>query len=195
MVPTLNKLIELKINGGVMSGDELIIKKMGLPPRYDSTINKHFNKQGDLIIKIKYADVNKVSPKVSVQELSKQPNAHVNKYNSLVKNELSYLDNNAQLLKTIEPKLNKKEIKNNEFEWIKNYKFVETKIDQPESLIKKHKQTTNKSKKSSLKSDTNVTKKHNVNSKHSKTKNINTKTTKTKSSKKTSKSKNNSKKN
>lgn len=192
LVPTLNKLIELKINGGVMSGDELVIKKMGLPPRYDSTIDKHFNKQGDLIIKIKYADVNKVNPKVSVQELAKQQNAHVNKYNSLVKNELSCLDNNAQLLKTIEPKLDKKETKNNEFEWIKNYKFVETKVDQPQSSDKKHKQI-NKNKKSTSKADSSLNKKNKAKPKQRKTKAIDDKPTKkitkTKTITKTNKSK------
>ncbi|QZX48859.1 terminal organelle assembly protein TopJ [Mycoplasma sp. E35C] len=97
-VPTINKLINVRIPPGTKAGDQVIIKDMGLEARYDFETRSHFDK-GSLVIHVVYADINKTNDgSLSLEEVAKLPNLQVEHFNKLALREIKELKYNQQEL-------------------------------------------------------------------------------------------------
>ncbi|WP_036459534.1 terminal organelle assembly protein TopJ [[Mycoplasma] imitans] len=97
-VPTINKLINVRIPPGTKVGDQVIIKDMGLDARYDLETKTHYDK-GSLIIQVVYADIMKSNDgSLSLEEAAKLPNVQVEHFNKLALREIKELKYNQQEL-------------------------------------------------------------------------------------------------
>ncbi|MDC4163372.1 terminal organelle assembly protein TopJ [Mycoplasma sp. T363T] len=95
-VPTINKLINVRIPPGTKAGDQVIIKDMGLEARYDLETKSHYDK-GSLVIHVVYADINKTNDgSLSLEEVAKLPNPQVEHFNKLALREIKELKYNQQ---------------------------------------------------------------------------------------------------
>ncbi|WVH36987.1 terminal organelle assembly protein TopJ [Mycoplasmoides gallisepticum] len=97
-VPTINKLINVRIPPGTKVGDQVIIKDMGLDARYDLETKTHYDK-GSLIIQVVYADIMKSNDRsLGLEEAAKLPNVQVEHFNKLALREIKELKYNQQEL-------------------------------------------------------------------------------------------------
>ncbi|WP_052663939.1 terminal organelle assembly protein TopJ [Mycoplasmoides alvi] len=87
LIPTLNDICKLKIKRGLMNNDVIIISGYGLPEHIDIDTNKKVD-QGDLIIKIRYANVSKKTKSKKTNNSWEIKNENVIKYIKSVGSEL-----------------------------------------------------------------------------------------------------------
>ncbi|WP_052663077.1 terminal organelle assembly protein TopJ [Mycoplasmoides pirum] len=87
LIPTLNDIVKLKIKSGLMNNDVILVNGYGLPEHINMDTNKKEN-AGDLIIKVKYANVTKLDKETKLVDISLHQNENVNKYIKSLASEL-----------------------------------------------------------------------------------------------------------
>ena len=163
-IPSLNKICKLKIAGGLMNGDEIILKNGGLAKRYDADANKHY-KQGNLVVKVQYANVTKVANKnANISQVAENTvnNPEIKHFLKPIMQELACLQTDmssiTENVETVKPDINKVPVEMIGMDQVKIVKQgqvyadydLETAdaVDKPkhkQKKLKKNKKTKNKS--------------------------------------------------